>query len=612
MKILLTAINAKYIHSNPAVYSLRAYARDFQAHTAVVEYTINHRTEFLLQELYKQQPDVLVFSCYLWNLPQVRILIKELKKLRPRLPIWLGGPEVSYQCEGFLQEHPMVKGIMRGEGEETFRQLCEHYVNHLPLKQVRGIVYREENGEIHTAPGQPPVSMDALPFWYEELSAGSDASGSKESAPSPVTSGLKRGASSPVMSGPKEGAPSPVASEPSWDSFAHRILYYETSRGCPFRCSYCLSSIEKSLRFKSLSRVFRELSFFLERNVPQVKLVDRTFNCNPKHALAIWRYIKEHDNGVTNFHFEVSGDLLEEEAILLLQSMRPGLVQLEIGVQSVNPRTLREIRRSMDLPRLKENVRRLREGKSLHQHLDLIAGLPYEGFDSFCESFNEVYRMRPQQLQLGFLKVLKGSWLYENRDAYGMIYRDDPPYEVMATRWLSYEELLQLKKVEEMVEVYYNSGQFELTMQVLELAFSDPFQMFFQLGEFYEKKGLFFLHHSRLRRCEILLDFTEESGLGRRKLYEELLTFDLYYRENMKSRPAWAPDLSLFKEQARGILKKGRQMHAEPFFHDFTGLLEGRQTGYPRRNSEYRFYLFSYEERNPLTGQARVTCNERE
>lgn len=584
MKILLTAINAKYIHSNPAVYSLRAYAREFKDHTAVAEYTINHRTEFLLQELYKLRPDVLVFSCYLWNLPKVRVLMKELKKLRPDLPIWIGGPEVSYQCEAFLQENPAAKGIMRGEGEETFRQLCEHYVDHLPLEQVRGIVYRKENGEICTASKQQPVSMDALPFWYEELWDGQ------------------------ASAKPEECSASDARTESEWNTFSHRILYYETSRGCPFRCSYCLSSIEKDLRFKSLSSVFRELSFFLEKNVPQVKLVDRTFNCNPAHALAIWRFLKEHDNGVTNFHFEISGDLLEEEAVLLLQSMRPGLVQLEIGVQSINARTLAEIRRNMDLPRLEENVRRLREGQSQHQHLDLIAGLPYEGYDSFCESFDRVYRLHPQQLQLGFLKVLKGSYLYENRESYGLIYRDDPPYEVLSTRWLSYDELLKLKKAEEMLEVYYNSGQFELTMQVLELAFQSPFRMFLELGEYYDKKGLFLLHHSRIRRCEILLDFISEAGLGHQELYEELLTFDLYYRENMKSRPAWAPDLPMAKDKAKAVQKKGRQQHLEPFFHDFTGLLEGRQQGYPRRNEEYCFYLFSYEERNPLTGQARVTC----
>ncbi len=568
MKILLTAINAKYIHSNPAVYSLWAYAREFREHTAVVEYTVNHRTEFLLQELYKQKPDVLVFSCYLWNLPQVRLLIQELKKLRPDLPVWAGGPEVSYQCEEFLQENPGADGIMRGEGEETFRQLCEHYVNQLPLEQVRGIVYRDERGELHSAPDQEPVSMDALPFWYEEL--WEEPAG------------------------------------PEWKTFAHRILYYETSRGCPFRCSYCLSSLDKTLRVKSLSRVYRELSFFLERKVPQVKLVDRTFNCNPDHALAVWKFLKEHDNGVTNFHFEIAGDLLEEEAIVLLESMRPGLVQLEIGVQSANPQTLAEVRRKTDLARLEKTVERLRRGGSQHQHLDLIAGLPYEGYDSFCESFDKVYRMRPQQLQLGFLKVLKGSYLYENRRAYGLLYRDDPPYEVLSTRWLSYEELLQLKKAEEMLEVYYNSGQFALTMQVLELAYQSPFRMFWELGEYYERKGLFYLNHSRIRRCEILLDFITEAGLGRQELYEELLTFDLYYRENMKSRPAWAPDLSRVRDRIKAVQKRGKQQHIEPFFHDFTGLLEGRQQGYPRRNEEYGFYLFSYEERDPLTGQARV------
>ncbi len=571
MKLLLTAINAKYIHSNLAVYSLKAYAEKYGCEAALAEYTINHRTDYILQELYKKKPDVLMFSCYIWNIAQVTELAEELHKLRPELPIWVGGPEVSYECETFLQENPGITGIMRGEGEATFLELCRYYEEREKrggnagmeclsqpekLSGIPGIVYRNSQGVITATADRPPLAMDDLPFCYESLA-----------------------------------------------DFSHRIVYYESSRGCPFRCSYCLSSVEKSLRFRSLSLVYRELEFFLEHQVPQVKFVDRTFNCKHDHAMAIWRFLKEHDNGVTNFHFEISADLLTEEELTLLTSLRPGQVQLEIGVQSTNHRTVEEIRRTMDLERLEDVVRRVKEQKNIHQHLDLIAGLPYEDYGTFQKSFDRIYRLHPEQLQLGFLKVLKGSYMYENRKAYGIRYHGKPPYEVMATNWISYDEIGKIKQVEEMLEVYYNSGQFEMTMQVLELVFPSPFELFLKLGQYYEAQELMSMSHSRIRRCEILLDFVRLWDPEHREIYQEMLTFDLYYRENMKSRPSWAPELSSYREERRRICGKQKNVHLEPFYYDFTGLLEHM----PRRRGEYPvFYLFFYEKKNPLTGQAQV------
>lgn len=569
MKILLTAINAKYIHSNLAVHSLRAYAREYRGHVDVAEYTINHQTDYILQELYRQRPDVLCFSCYIWNISCVCQLAEELHRLRPELPIWVGGPEVSFDCTDFLEGHPAITGIMRGEGEAVFRELCGYYVNpqreESQLSQIRGLVYRDSGGGIQANPEREPLSMDELPFCYEDL-----------------------------------------------EEFENRILYYESSRGCPFGCSYCLSSLEKSLRFRSLKLVERELSFFLEHRVRQVKFVDRTFNCNHGHAMAIWRFLKEHDNGVTNFHFEISADLLTEEEIALLSSLRPGLVQLEIGVQSANLRTVAEIRRTMDLERLEETVERIKSGNNIHQHLDLIAGLPWEDFDSFRKSFDRIYALHPQQLQLGFLKVLKGSYMYENRNAYGLVYHAHPPYEVMRTRWLSYEEILKIKHVEEMLEVYYNSGQFVMTMQILEQAFQSPFEMFLRLGEFYEAEGLFGQSHSRIRRCEILLEFVRKRQRVPVDLCQESLTFDLYYRENMKSRPVWAPQPSTFRIQQKALVGKGRNMHAEPFYYEFQKMLRGEQEGYPKKREQPQFYIFSYEERDALTGQAKVMAVEGE
>lgn len=566
MKILLTAINAKYIHSNLAVYSLRAYAREYQKQIQIAEYTINHRVEYLLQELYKQKPDVLCFSCYIWNIRYVQEVITEFHKLLPNVPIWVGGPEVSYESEAFLRSYPMVTGVMIGEGEATFRELCSYYIEHkdTQLQQIKGLLIRTRQGTFVRTAEREFLDLNQLPFCYENL-----------------------------------------------EDFNNRIIYYETSRGCPFSCSYCLSSIEKGLRFRSLERVKQELQFFLDHQVPQVKFVDRTFNCNHRHCTEIWQYLKEHDNGITNFHFEISADLLTEEELSLIVSLRPGLIQLEIGVQSTYGPTIQEICRTMNLPRLETVVAQIRQAGNIHQHLDLIAGLPKEGFANFKESFRQVYAMKPQQLQLGFLKVLKGSDMYRLQGEYGIVFQEYPPYEVRATRWLTYEEILKIKLVEEMLEVYYNSGQFELTIKVLELTEENPFELFLNLGKFYERRGLLAISHSRMRRCEILLDYIEETDSCHQQLYQETLTFDLYQRENMKSRPAWAPELSTFKEISRTYCKKGKLSHLEPFWYDMEMIRQAKTlTDYPDKNETCNFYLFCYQQRNALTKQAQVTRME--
>ena len=592
MKIYLTAINAKYIHSNPAVYSLRAYAKEFADRIVIGEFTINNRSDDILRQIYTEKPDVLCFSCYIWNLTMIEEVTEEYRKLCPGVPIWVGGPEVSYETESFLKEHPGATGVMIGEGEETFLQLCRYYA-HLQkqakadgeeavfiktesggksLSDIRGIAYREpgKNKIIVTEPRET-ISFDRIPFCYSSL-----------------------------------------------DDFKNRIIYYESGRGCPFHCSYCLSSIEKSLRFRDMKTVKEELFFFLRERAPQVKFVDRTFNCNHEHAAEIWRFLKENDNGVTNFHFEIAADLLNEEELKLLSEMRPGLVQLEIGVQTVNPATLKEIRRTMDLKRLKENVKRIQRGGNIHQHLDLIAGLPFEDYRSFVNSFDEIYALKPNQLQLGFLKVLKGSYLYERRDEYGILYHTKPPYEAMQTKWLSYGELLKIKQAEEMLEVYYNSGQFEVTMKILELLFRSPFEMYRELGAFYERNGYGGMCHSRIRRCVILLDFVGEYIRTAASLEQwlsvlkESLTFDLYYRENMKSRPPFSPNAAEFKEMTKRFCKKGMRSHAEPFHYWFPGKEEKTLTKLPEYLADPIYVLFDYDERDPLDHQAKTTIIELE
>ncbi|MCM1257334.1 MAG: B12-binding domain-containing radical SAM protein [Roseburia sp.] len=564
MKILLAAINAKYIHSNLAVYSLRAYAKEYRDAVEIREFTINHRSEYILQEIYKIKPDVLCFSCYIWNYSYVREIVGEIHKLLPYLPIWAGGPEVSFQTQETFLENPGLYGIMVGEGEGTFLELAEHYCKDKDLeclKDIKGIAFRRGGygtDEIQITPERKPLDLSAIPFCYEDM-----------------------------------------------EDFKNRIVYYESSRGCPFRCSYCLSSVEKTMRFRDIGLVKKELAFFIEKEVPQVKFVDRTFNCNHAHAREIWEFIGKMDRGITNFHFEIGADLLTEEELDLLASLRPGLVQLEIGVQSTNEKTLEEINRTASLEKIKQRVWQIQKAGNIHEHLDLIAGLPYEGYERFAQSFRDIYELKPNQLQLGFLKVLKGSYLYEKQEEYGMIYRSQPPYEVMGTKWLSYDEVLRIKLVEEMLEVYYNSGQYEVTMKCLDVAYGDSFGFFLELGEFYEKKGYFAMNHSRIRRCEILLDFLVEDGVMPVELAKQSLLYDLYYRENIKSRPYWAANPSDFAHMTRKYCKNGNLTHVEPFFYDFP------QTGeklkeLPRRLKEAVYVEFDYRDRDALNHQAKI------
>jgi radical SAM superfamily enzyme YgiQ (UPF0313 family) len=545
MKILLVACNAKYIHSNLAVYDLQAYASDYADHIVLKEYTINQQKDDIMRDIYLEHPDVVCVSCYIWNLSFVKELMADLIKILPGADFWAGGPEVSYDAEKFLTENSEFKGVMVGEGEETFKELAGYYVEKNPqnLKNMTGICYRDGDQIIHNGWRQI-MDLSSIPFIYKDLS-----------------------------------------------EFKNRIIYYESSRGCPFSCSYCLSSIDKKLRFRDTETVKKELQFFIDNKVPQVKFVDRTFNCKHDHAMAIWKYINEHDNGVTNFHFEISADLLREEELQEMSTMRPGLIQLEIGVQSTNPDTIKAIHRTMDFEKLKGIVDRIHSFGNIHQHLDLIAGLPYEDYDSFRHSFNDVYALKPQQLQLGFLKVLKGSNMMEMCREYGIVYKTQEPYEVLSTKWLDYDHVLKLKTVENMVEVYYNSGQFQNTLEYLEKFFPDAFSIYERLGSFYMEKGYGDVSHTRMRRYEILLEFLEDVPEISVDQVKDQMVYDLYLRENLKSRPGFARDQKPFERQIWDFRKRekvAKNAHVE-VFADGTVL------------------LFNYADRDPLTNNAHVT-----
>lgn len=597
MKFLLAAINAKYIHSNPGVYSLRAFARTKipGADIEIGEYTINHQMDLILQDIYRRKPNFIGFSCYIWNISYIMEIVRDVKKVLPEVEIWLGGPEVSYDTKKVLTREPDVCGVMRGEGELTFTELVRAYLKReelcaasLDLDHIPGITYRAESGEVVERGPQRLLSLDEIPFYYDDMAG-----------------------------------------------FENRIVYYESSRGCPFSCSYCLSSIDKTVRFRSLDLVLPELQFFLDHKVLQVKFVDRTFNCKRDHTLGIWRYLVEHDNGITNFHFEVSADIFDEEELELIGKMRPGLIQLEIGVQSTNPDTIKEIHRHMDLVKLKQAVDRVYDYRNTHQHLDLIAGLPYENYETFMRSFDDVYRMRPDQLQMGFLKVLKGSYMEEQVAAYDLKYRGIPPYEVLSTKWLPYSDVIRLKGVEDMVEVYYNSGQFPATMKLLEKKFARPSEIFTSLAEYYEKNGLTGISHSRLARYEILYRFLEEkevkveqstpaaenlAGTEQKtgvkaaetavKLtladFRDSLMYDLYVRENIKSRPSFASDQSPYKKEVREFFMAEEER--PQWLTDYAGFdsKQMAKMAHLEHMEDGTFVLFDYKNRDPLSGNARA------
>ena len=548
LKILLAACNAKYIHSNLAVYNLKSCSGKYSPNVVIKEYTINQIRDDILKDIYLEQPDVICFSCYIWNISFVKELVPDLKKILPHVDFWAGGPEVSYDAVEFLKKNPAFFGVMVGEGEETFHELAGYYIERKPenLKEIRGVAFHDETKVpdiVHTG-WRELMDLSKVPFAYSNLT-----------------------------------------------EFKNRIIYYESSRGCPFSCSYCLSSIDKKLRFRDIELVKNELQFFIDNKVPQVKFVDRTFNCKHDHAMAIWRYITEHDNGITNFHFEISADLLREEELALMKTMRPGLIQLEIGVQSTNPQTIKAIRRTMDFEKLKGIVDQIHSFGNIHQHLDLIAGLPYEGYESFHKSFCDVYALRPEQFQLGFLKVLKGSHMMEMTREYQILYKDREPYEVLSTAWLTYGEILRLKMVESMVEVYYNSGQFKHTLVFLEQYFEDPFRMYEALGRFYEKKGYSEISHSRMRRYEILMEFAGEQKEIPLEVLSDVMLLDLYLRENLKSRPSFASDQKPYERliwDYRKVEKIPKTAHIEVF-------RDGKKI------------LFDYTDRDPLTNNARLT-----
>ncbi|MGN0438514.1 MAG: B12-binding domain-containing radical SAM protein [Lachnospiraceae bacterium] len=681
MKIVLAALNAKYVHSNLAVYDIAAYTKeqlnnefankseaagfDMIPEVLVREYTINHNLTQILQALYEEKPNVIGFSCYIWNIQEILGIAKELHKVSPYTKIWLGGPEVSYHSKQLLEQYPFVEGVIKGEGEATFYELVKlwcHFASKERADSGRNDKERDDNGLADKEWADNGLKKEALEDDglknkeaeddglenkedYESVKNGkNEASGNNQYNSLEYRKALKSIAGIVYRNEDFvvcENPPRPLIKldeipfiYKDLTQFQNKILYYETSRGCPFSCSYCLSSIDKSVRFRSMALVEGELQFFLDHNVPQVKFIDRTFNCKKEHALRIWNYLLEHDNGVTNFHFEVSADLIGEQELLLFQRMRPGLIQLEIGLQSTYEPTIKEIHRVMDIEKVKTNMATIRGFHNIHQHLDLIAGLPFEDFPTFKKSFNDAYEMKPNQLQLGFLKVLKGSYMETQAPNYELQYQDTQPYEVLSTKWLSYDEVLLLKQVEEMVECYYNSDQFEHVLPYLVSMTESPYELYEELGKYYKKNQLLDIGVRREQRYVVLRDFCMDYFSDHPSwdlaVFDSLLTFDYYLRENAKNRPAWSKDLPIDKRQYRDFFINAgnrqyrfpdadydskvaaRVMHIEPVLpkalpwimieEEFVCMFSPRET-----TGLTRYYcLFDYEKRNALTKDATV------
>lgn len=575
-EILLVAINAKYIHSNLAVQSIRGVLEENGYKARVKEYTINNRVEDILDDIYMEKPVVIGFSCYIWNIEYIEKLVASLGKLLPTCKIFLGGPEVSYNTDYYLDKYSNVSGVMVGEGEETFLELAqklfaegidESCQNNIGNIELAGLCTRDNRKPLL----REPLDMSKLPFPYSNL---------------------------------KE--------------FENRIIYYESSRGCPFSCSYCLSSIDKKLRFRDLELVKKELLFFLENKVEQVKFIDRTFNCLKERCEEIWQFIKENDNGYTNFHFEISADLITDKQIEILNNMRPGAVQLEIGVQTTNEDSIKAIRRKMDIEKLREVVARLRAPKNIHLHLDLIAGLPYEDIVSFRKSFNDVYNMKPDELQLGFLKLLYGSTMYDDAKEYGIVCKDFPPYEVLYTKWLSFDDVLSLKKTEEALEIYYGTGQFVNSINYLIDFYDTPYDFYKALGEFYASKSSNGEKHSRISRYNILLEFAQviicemnKASLCDISVVKSLLTYDIYVRENIKTRPCFAVDATAYKEDIKIFARNNnidKSCHIEVVERKVLSYINGANN--KTLESDMVFVVFDYENRNPLNHNATVEIYE--
>lgn len=506
MKAILAALNSKFIHSSLSIRYLRAYCKDL-LDIDIMEFTINQSLDYIAAEIYKAKADIVGFSTYIWNREETLRICEILKIVSPHTKILLGGPEVSFDSVEIMKNHPFVDFVISGEGEIPFREFLLATIEKKDYSNVPGLTYRSGERIIMNTPGSMVECLDDIPSPYMGYE----------------------------------------------DSLENRIVYYESSRGCPFNCQFCLSSTIKGVRYFSLHRVKKDLEFLIDRRVVQVKFVDRTFNANKKYAMEIMRFIMDKDPENMNFHFEVTAHLIDEEMLEFIKYAKPGLFQFEIGVQSTNEKTIEAVGRTTDFEKLKEVSKRIKSFGNIHQHLDLIAGLPYEGYESFKKSFNDVYEIGPEKIQLGFLKLLKGSGLREDKGKYGFKFLDIPPYEVLANDYISYEEMLKLKGIEDLVEKYYNEGYFRRTIEyIIEREYPSAFDFFEDMLGFWEEKGYNKVSHSRFNLYEILWQFVEEKNLDKHGILNELIKFDFAFNNSNPNMPGF------IKRKGVGFIQKNK------------------------------------------------------
>ncbi|GAA0126383.1 B12-binding domain-containing radical SAM protein [Clostridium sp. CTA-19] len=557
MKVLLVGVNAKYIHSNLAIRYLKAYTEELNYDCETIEFSINDNIERVVADIIEKKPSVLGFSCYIWNLEYVERIANTVKRIDENITIFYGGPEVSYDGKGFL-ENNVGEFLIEGEGEETYKEfiinkLKEYNGETIDWSNINGLYFKEEN-KVKYSGRRNLMNMEQIVFPYEEN-----------------------------------------------EDLENKIVYYEASRGCPFNCKYCLSSTFHGVRFLDIERVKKELKYFIDKKVRLVKFVDRTFNCNEEFANKIWNFLIE-NHCDTRFHFEISADLLREKSIKTLSKAKVGLFQFEVGVQTTNDNVLANINRHVNFSEIKEKVEELKGLKNIMQHLDLIAGLPGEDFQSFKKSFNDVYKIGPDELQLGFLKLLKGSPMTLEAEKWGMKYSQYPPYEVLSTKDISYEELRVLKGIEHMVDKYLNSGKFNNIIKYFDniSKFESPFDFYYELSRFYDNKGYFKRKISSQDYYKVFLEFNEEYLKESSEFLKELIKFDYLYFNKKRGLPNFlsAENDKVMERKIKDLLvkdekiKNGNEIHIIKFKYNMQEYLN---LGNIKRED---FYLAFYNEKD--------------
>lgn len=493
MKLLLTTLNAKYIHSSLALAYIQAVAADGSWETRVREFTINEKNEYIMAEIFREQPDVLAFSVYIWNVGAILEICREYKKVAPQSYIILGGPEVSYNALTVLEENESIDCIIRGEGEESLKEVLESIAGTKSRAAIKGISYRNGPSILDNPDRELIADLAIIPFPYQD----------------------------------------------QLDSYHKRILYYETSRGCPYNCSYCLSSTIKGVRFFPLQRVKEDLAKLIHAGVEEVKFVDRTFNADERRAREIMEFIIS-QQGNTRFHCEITAEYLSPEFISFLATVPADLFKFEIGIQSTCPESLAAVRRNSNWTRLRTNIERLQAAANIHLHLDLIAGLPYESFKRFGRSFNDVFSLHPDAIQLGFLKLLKGSQIRAAAREHGYLFQDNPPYQLLANHYLDYNDILQLKQIENLLDRYYNSGKMRFTLDfiVQQIYQGDAFNFLAAFASYWQEQGYFACSHRQEAEYNFLLDFIKSNFVEFQETVNELLKYDYLWNQQSSNLPS--------------------------------------------------------------------------